>query len=642
MRINPLGSIEGFDGVKVGVERTPIGWHFTTPTGFKAKVRGFKDGIICRVAPGVDKEVVQLGIGAATSLLCNALYSPSEDTALVFKADDLSIEAVKGRLTSGFTVSCTGPMDITVMESYMKVHRDLPWFKPLDKKHFPKPPAGWCSWYYYYLNINEEEVVKNTDWLEKNLKQFGCEWVQIDDGWQGRGKGLGTNRDWFITHEPDFPHGMKYSADHIRSKGFRPGIWLIPFGQSNEELFKNQPSLFVRKEDGGSPGKRETPWNWEGFDEADLWVDWVGHFFIDPTGKDGREYLQRLFKMVCDEWGYEYVKIDGQSDMAPIYTKNRRQLADPSLDGVRAYHAGLDAIKSVMGKDRFLLSCGHCFDSPDYCQGVRTSGDVYLEWTGIEPAIVGTMRWLFINTIMYYTDPDVVCVREPLPYEQAELWANLYGITGQLLMASDKMYELPDERVDLLRRIFPVADIHPMELYPLDQQNKPSIFDLKIGKPSVGKWDVVALFNWSTEEAKAFDLTPEKLGLKSGEWVVMDFKSGKLVHKGNGKIQVHVPPTSCRVIGYWEDESRPQLVGTNRHITQGAVDLLSVKWDENKLRLSGMSEVVGGDPYHLRIYVPEGYKATTKGVTQDGQIAELVLNNRKNGKSNWRIDFTHA
>ena len=51
------------------------------------------------------------------------------------------------------------------------------------------------------------------------------------------------------------------------------------------------------------------------------------------------------------------------------------------------------------------------------------------------------------------------------------------GITGQLLMASDDMPKLSEERVELLRRIFPVADIRPMDLYPL--HGKPRIFDLR-------------------------------------------------------------------------------------------------------------------------------------------------------------------
>jgi hypothetical protein len=107
-------------------------------------------------------------------------------------------------------------------------------------------------------------------------------------------------------------------------------------------------------------------------------------------------------------------------------------------------------------------------------------------------------------------------------------------------------------------------------------------------------------------------------------------------------VSVEVPPGACRVLGLWREEGRPQVVGTGRHLTQGAVDLESVQWDETRLRLSGTSKVVGGDPYRVRFYVPEGWRVVTKGVRQDGRLAELVIERRENARVFWRIDFAKA
>jgi hypothetical protein len=252
------------------------------------------------------------------------------------------------------------------------------------------------------------------------------------------------------------------------------------------------------------------------------------------------------------------------------------------------------------------------------------------------------MQWLWLNTIAFYTDPDVVCVREQLTMDLARVWATLVGITGQLLMASDKMDELPDERVELLRRIFPVADIHPMELYPLSDRDMPGIFDLKVARPGAGAWDVVALFNWSDTAARTFELSPAKLGLQGAAWVVMDAWAGRLLHAGDGQVAVEVPPGACRVVSFWPDLGRPQLVGTSRHLTQGAVDLESLAWDASRSRLTGTSQVVGGDPYRLRFYVPEGWKVLTRSVGQEGRIAELVLERSENARAFWRVDFGRA
>lgn len=637
---HPLSKLEGIDGARVEIEATPTGWYAATPGGLRARLRDSRNAIICRVAPGADPELVQLGIGPASSRHCDTVYYPGTDRALVFRADGLSITPVlKGDRLQHIAITTAGPLTITVLDQYYRTHRDMPWFTPLNRRRFPTPPAGWCSWYEYYLGITEVEVIRNTDWLAEHLLPYGCDWVQIDDGWQGRGEGFGTNRDWFTTSKADFPHGMKWCADYIRNKGLRPGIWCIPFTQSNQAQFEERPALFVHNEDGTSPGERTEPLDYEWMPADERMVEWAGRYFIDPTGEEGETYLRELFAQLCKEWGYDYVKIDAQGGMVEFYNRHRPRLADPGQDGVHAYRSGLEVMRGQLGGNRFLLNCGAGWSSCGLCEGIRIGGDVEPTWKGMQPAITSTLQWLYLNTIAFYTDPDVVCVRESLPYEHAQLWATLLAVTGQLLMASDRMYALPEERVELLRRIFPVADIHPMELYPLDTRQKPGIFDVKIRRPQVGTWDVVALFNWDDEATVAYELSPWRLGLPEGKWLCLDAWSGQPIDLGDGSLTVEVPPTFCKVISYWPVGDVPQFIGTNRHLLQGATDVEWVKWDERRLRLTGVSDVVGNEPYHIKLYVPQGYRAVTRGVIQQGLLAELILRKDRNARLRWQVDF---
>lgn len=651
MKAFPFAEVIGRDGALPIVEQTATGWSIRCATGLRLELKGFRDGLPCRLESGADREVVQLACGPASSLLCNALYSPSKDLALRFQGDELSIEPslMAAGKPRGFAVNAHGPVTVAVYENYLRLHRGLPWYEPLNRKVFPRPPAGWCSWYEYYLGITEEEIKKNTDWLAEKLAPFGCEWVQIDDGWQGRGEGYGTNRDWFVT-AAKFPNGMKRLAEYIRGKGLRPGLWLIPQTQSDEALFKKQPGLFVRRSDGSSVGEREKALDYQWMkDDADRKVEWAGRYFIDSTSAPAADYLRRLAGMVCNEWGYEYLKIDGQGMMPGLYQRHRRQLEDPASDGDRAYRLLLAPIKEVMGPQRFLLNCGAGWPSSGFCEGIRIGGDVDARrgLDGLRPAVTSTMRWLFLNTIAFYTDPDVVCVRPVLSLELARLWASFLGVTGQLLMAGDKMYVLPEERVELLRRIFPVADIRPMELYPLDDRAMPGIFDLKIRKPGVGDWDVAALFNWDEKEAKPFALWPERLGLDCKAWLGVDAWSGELLHSGEGKLELTLPPAACRVVSVWKQAQHPQLVGTSRHLTQGALDLLSVAWDGDASRLSGTSEVVGGDLYRLRFHLPKGFRlneppagwSITKTPASGEGLAEATLKPERSRKERWAFAF---
>ena len=586
------------------------------------------DAFPCRLAAAGNRDVLQLSIGCVDSLRCDSLYSPSHDEAITFKADHVALT----RQGDGFRLITRGPLGVLEHFNFMKVTRGLPYFRPLDKSAFARAPAGWCSWYVFWQGIREDQMTQNTDWLAANLKQFGCEYVQIDDGWQGVGQGDGVNRDWYVTEKNKFPHGMKWLADYIRAKGLRPGIWLIPFATSDEKTFRERPELFVRRPDGSSV--YETP----NATTGKLDVDWTGRYVIDPTSPKARAWFQDLFHMICDDWGYDYVKIDGQGGSIGACQRFRERLADPKVSPNDAYRSGLATIKSVMGPKRFLLNCGGQYASCGYCEGIRTGGDVGgADWMGMQTAIQATTEHLYANHSGFWTDPDVVCVRPPLTLDQARAWATMVGITGQLLMTSDDMPKLGEDRVEILRRLFPVADIRPMELYPLG--GKPRIFDLRVATPQAGQWDVVALFNWDTHGMASLRLEPRELGWPAGSYVYYDVWEKKLLGAGKGGLTLGLPPTSCKLVAARPMTDHPQLVGTSRHITQGADDLVEARWDEAAGRWIGRSNVVGGDPYQLRFTLPPGWTCADTGVKVEGPLAVLTLRREKNQTVAWQCGF---
>ena len=51
------------------------------------------------------------------------------------------------------------------------------------------------------------------------------------------------------------------------------------------------------------------------------------------------------------------------------------------------------------------------------------------------------------------------------------------------------------------------------------------------------------------------------------------------------------------------------LISTSRHIRQMAFDIKDLAYDAQQRMLRGVSRAVAGDPYQLRIYVPEGFTA---------------------------------
>jgi alpha-galactosidase len=50
-------------------------------------------------------------------------------------------------------------------------------------KWAPVPPMGWNSWDCYGPTVVEDEIKANADYMAKNLKKFGWEYIVVDIRW---------------------------------------------------------------------------------------------------------------------------------------------------------------------------------------------------------------------------------------------------------------------------------------------------------------------------------------------------------------------------------------------------------------------------------------------------------------------------
>ena len=244
------------------------------------------------------------------------------------------------------------------------------------------------------------------------MKDYGARYVQLDDGWQGIGRGLGENRDW-TTIDKRFPGGMDRLAAYIKGQGLTPGIWLAPHGQSNEAVVKNHAGAFMLKTDGTSASST-----------------WEGRFLIDPSTKEGQQYLDQLFKTLAG-WGYEYFKIDGQPIVIREYRGKKRLDEEPERHG-RVISRNAAQYSHRNRPNRYLLGCWVIpMEGVGLMNGSRIGADILPNWDGFKFALRATMEYYFLHNVAWYADPDVMVVRSPLPLEQARAWATLQGLTGQ-------------------------------------------------------------------------------------------------------------------------------------------------------------------------------------------------------------------
>jgi hypothetical protein len=100
-----------------------------------------------------------------------------------------------------------------------------------------KPSMGWESWWSGHTGTATEAEIKATaDVMASQLKQFGYEYILIDDGWY-------DGFDQFGRWKPDlrkFPDGWEGTAAYVHSKGLKIGIYLTP-GVNDAVVAANSP-----------------------------------------------------------------------------------------------------------------------------------------------------------------------------------------------------------------------------------------------------------------------------------------------------------------------------------------------------------------------------------------------------------------
>ena len=343
----------------------------------------------------------------------------------------------------------------------------------------------------------------------------------------------------------------------------------------------------------------------------------------------------------------------------------------------------LGAARQELGRDTFILSCwGVLPESVGLADACRIGGDGY--------GPVTMQQYNSWNGIVWRNDPDHCDVYPKFKpanignAAQASAAAAapsetiirpaLASIAGCLLMLSDKpaVYQ-DDANLHGLRCAAPVLFSVPGQLYDFDESKSRNLVKLKRTAITSGAnpapidadqfgpvcqwwlnefdrpfehWNVLHRLNWSNAPAEKIKVRFADLGLDPGKtYLVYEFWSRQSLGSFRGRL-------SCRRSNPWglhsfairEELDRPQVVSTSRHLSQGAVDLISVQWTDKGLE--GRSRVIAGDRYELVIRIPPGftigaasYGDEAAGVVTEGDLARVAFTPAKTTEVNWMVSF---
>jgi alpha-galactosidase len=441
--------------------------------------------------------------------------------------------------------------------------------------------SAWCSWYEFYTRLRAEDVRRNVRTLSE--LDSGIETIQIDDGYE---QSVG---DWL---EPGsgFPEGIAPLAREIRAAGFRAGLWLAPLLVSRvSRVARSHPDWLLRRRDGRPRIALFNP----------AWKGYIA-FALDPTHPEVQGWLAELGRTVRG-FGFDYLKLDFL--YAGAFRGSRYDAQAPSA---AAYRRGIEAIRGGAGKDAFFLGCGAPLGpSIGLFDAMRIGPDVAPRWRsrladavyGIRaaPSAANSIRNVLarasLHQRLWLNDPDCVLLRDhntKLKPREVQTLAGVIALSGGLVVVSDDMQSVGPTRRRLLRRLLPAVGRTP-ELGGLRDQIPDG---LRVHFPDGSVW--VLCVNLG-ERSLSPHLDTVELGF-DGPAHLYDVWAERGLGTCTGELPLgSVPAHGCRLLRLSPVGSRARVVGSNLHVSGGALETTWIRVEEDgsvrvKLRLPGTRE----------------------------------------------------
>jgi alpha-galactosidase len=305
----------------------------------------------------------------------------------------------------------------------------------------PSLAPGWCTWYHYFTDVREEDVVENLAAMRR--LDLGISLVQVDDGYQAE---IG---DW-LERSPRFPHPLTELTGRIRADGRRAGIWVAPLlVGARSKLAAQHPEWLVGGADAGH--------NWDQQLAA-----------LDVTHPGAASYLQDVFHSLA-EWGFEFFKVDF------MYAGALEGRRHADTNAVAAYREAVRLIREAVGPDATLLGCGApILPSVGIYDAMRVSpdtGPLYEPREGDlgspsqRSAVLTGRARAFQHGRFWVNDPDCLIVRPDV--ERREDWAAHVERFGALRMSSDRLEALDGWGLETTRRLLRPSSPDPFDLSTL-------------------------------------------------------------------------------------------------------------------------------------------------------------------------------
>jgi len=490
-----------------------------------------------------------------------------------------------------------------------------------------KIPVGWCSWYYYYTNITETDMIANLEFFNNN-KEIPIDFIQLDDGYFTK---IG---DYLNIDQEKFPKGLDYLFYQIKNKGFKTGIWTAPFfAVRTSKLFKSHRDWFLTKKT--KPLK--VHFNWNSFQYA-----------LDLTREDVLQHLSELYTElyhINTNLRMDFFKIDFLHAAVPYgasYSKNY-------LTRAQVLYQGIKKIRETITSKSFLLGCGAplgpCIGLVD---AMRISGDTAPIWdagyteqysnnkgienTSLKSALVNILYRSYMHNYFWINDPDCLMIRRKntqLTLDEIRLQMTIFGLSGGQLLISDDMTILSQDEIHDAKLLLPPYNPKGFDPIVIDAFRSvlPTVYMLETNE-IIGHRYLVAIINWNDKHETKNILVSELLGKHLDEtknYLIFSFWDkrylGQFAIKETIKLP-NIPPHSCAYLTIipinQESPDNAVLISSDLHISQGCSEIKTFESLENNSKISVKINVIGKKTGNIYLKIPNNKKviAYKKGYTK--------------------------
>jgi len=505
------------------------------------------------------------------------------------------------------------------------------------------PPVSWINGAWADTTSGREGsyeavAVANARALREKLRGFDIRYVwtsqaNLKDSMPG---------NWLATDPVQMPSGLPGFFQQLQELGFETGLWVAPywFYSEAEGMLEENAENLLRDAD-GNPICHVGPFGWK-YDDDLPWYH-LHKYYLDGTHPQSAAFLRKVFGYYR-ELGVRYYMLD----FLGIVDNSR--LHDPTKTPLQAGADMLRVIRDVAGPDTHIQTAVSSTPAyvglidaarvgRDFGEGRPLQGTPLSDWRNANYVLhdlhyANTLALVqnvaanyFTHRKLFMNDFNLLTIDKPVPLEHARIAVTVFGLGGgSPLMLGDDYRRIDPERLRMVKLCLPRTrdSFRPADLF---ERVHPDDYCRVLTLPVRTEWDsylLAAVFNMDNEPFST-ELDFAKLGLDAdAPYRVYEFWNEEYVGTYTQRVACTIPPNACRLYRLAPARPYPWLLATDMHAQQGAVEVKTLVWDAEKMRLSGSVTRPAGERGNLFFIMPRKMRLINhEGIYQLKELLDL-------------------